>query len=193
MEGKLTTTPLTPDFSGVELLFNKLAWFFEFVYSTYLADTVGPFLPVIKNILDVFSVVLIACIIFLLYKLNKLIKEDNEKYLPIDTENEEKQKGKIEWEIIQGHLNSQNQAEWKLAIIEADSILDNILKEVGYEGETLADRLKAAGDGETMQQAWEAHKVRNMIAHEGGTELTHREAKRVVGLYENIFKKFGYI
>jgi len=192
MEGKLTT-PLTPDFSGVELLFSKFAELFGFVYTTYLADTIDPFLPLIKSILNISSVLFLALIIFILFKLNKVMKEDSKKYSPIDIEREEKQKSKIEWEIILGHLNSQNQAEWKLAIIEADSILDEILKEVGYVGETLADRLKAAGDGGVIQQAWEAHKIRNMIAHEGGTELTHREAKRVVGLYENVFKKFGYI
>ncbi len=181
------------DFSGVELLFNKLAEFFGFVYTTYLSDTIGPFLPFIKGMLNISSVLFLAGIIFVLFKINRVVKEDSAKYSPVDTEEEEKQKSKIEWEIILNHLNSQNQAEWKLAIIEADSMLDEILKEVGYVGETLADRLKEAGNGEVIQQAWEAHKVRNMIAHKGGTELTYREAKRVVGLYENVFKKFGYI
>ncbi len=191
-EGKLTA-PLALDFSGVESLLNKFTELFGFIYTTYLANTVDLFLPFIKNMLNISSVLFLACIIFVLFKLDKVIKEDSKKYSPIDIEGEEKQKSKIEWEIILNHLNSQNQAEWKLAIIEADSILDDILREVGYQGETLADRLKEAGSGEVVQQAWEAHKVRNMIAHKGGTELTYREAKRVVGLYENVFKKFGYL
>jgi len=180
-EEKLNTS-LFLDFSGVESLFNKFTELFGFIYTTYLANTVDLFLPLIKGMLNLSSVLFLAGIIFILFKLNKVMKEDSKKYLPIDTEKEEKQKSKIEWEIIQGHLNSQNQAEWKLAIIEADSILDDVLREVGYQGETLADRLKEAGSGEVVQQAWEAHKVRNLIAHKGGTELTYREAKRVVGL-----------
>ncbi len=187
------TTFSNIDFSVIELLFRKFTDFFGFVYVTYLSSTIGPFLPLIKNIFSLLSVLLLALIIFILFKFSKLTKEDNKKYLPIDVKKEEEQKDKIEWEIILNHLDSENQAEWKLAIIEADSILDDILKKIGYEGETLADRLKSAGDGEVVQQAWEAHKIRNMIAHKGGTEITHREAKRVIELYRAVFKKFGYI
>ncbi len=181
------------DFSIIVLAYNKVVYFLGSIYTTYLADTINPFLPIIKSVFGVLSILLIALIIFMLFKLNKVTKEESEKYLPIDIEAQEKQKSKTEWQIILDHLDSLNQAEWKLAIIEADSILDEILKEVGYVGETLADKLKSAGDGDVIQQAWEAHKVRNMIAHEGGSEITHREAKRVIGLYENVFKKFGFI
>ena len=72
-EGKLTA-PLTLDFSGVELLLNKFAELFGFIYTTYLADIIDPFLPFIKDILGIFSVLFLACIIFLLFKLNKVIR-----------------------------------------------------------------------------------------------------------------------
>jgi hypothetical protein len=46
----------------------------------------------------------------------------------------------------------------------------------------------------TLQYAWEAHKIRNAIAHEGQDfTLTHREARRIVGLYEAVFREFEYI
>jgi hypothetical protein len=99
------------------------------------------------------------------------------------------------WEKIIGYLNSENQADWKLAILEADTILDSLVQKMGYRGENLGERLKQveSSDFLTLNDAWEAHKIRNAIAHEAGYDLSHREAKRVLKLFENVFKEFEYI
>lgn len=100
------------------------------------------------------------------------------------------------WEQVQAHITSKNPAEWRLAIIEADVMLDELLKTSGYHGDTVGDRLKAVepSDFTTLQSAWEAHKVRNQIAHEGSSfQITEREAQRIIGLFENVFKEFGII
>jgi hypothetical protein len=175
------------------IVFEKIFDVIRQLYYTYAAGFIEPYLPLIKGILNIISALLLVGIILITIKLREVRKKENEMYSPVEFENTVEGERKTQWEIILGHVNSTNSSEWKLAIIEADSILDNILKEVGYEGDTLSDRLKAAGDGDIIQQAWEAHKIRNQIAHNGDVELTHREAKRVVGLYENVFKKFGYI
>ena len=44
---------------------------------------------------------------------------------------------------IQAHVASENPNDWKLAIIEADIILDGILKDRGYAGATLGERLRS--------------------------------------------------
>lgn len=100
------------------------------------------------------------------------------------------------WSKTLNYIFSQNSSDWKLAIIEADSILENMLKDMGFPGETVGDRLKSA-TRETfpqLTQAWEVHTIRNRIAHEGlAFELSHFEAKRVIALYEKIFYAYGYI
>jgi hypothetical protein len=60
------------------------------------------------------------------------------------------------WDQVQLHLNSKNPAEWRLAIIEADVILDELLKSSGYHGETVGDRLKAVepSDFTSLEAAW---------------------------------------
>ena len=86
---------------------------------------------------------------------------------------------------MQQHLDSANPAEWRLAILEADNMLDEMIRRIGYKGENLGERLKAVepSDFESINSAWEAHKVRNKIAHEGSEFfLSHREARRIVGL-----------
>jgi len=105
-------------------------------------------------------------------------------------------KGTTRWEKIEHHINSANSSDWRLAILECDIILDEMLTKMGYHGETLSDKLKGVerSDFLSIDQAWEAHRVRNAIAHEGSNFLiTDREARRVVGLYEEVFKEFHYV
>ena len=99
------------------------------------------------------------------------------------------------WEKIMGYLGSVNPSDWKLAILEADTILDSLVQRMGYKGENLGERLKSVepSDFLTLNDAWEAHKVRNAIAHEAGYELSQREARRVMRLFENVFKEFEYL
>jgi hypothetical protein len=66
-------------------------------------------------------------------------------------------------------LNSENIYELKHAVIEADKLVDYILKAKGYAGETFADRLRSAEkyiNNQTYQSIWQGHKIRNQIAHE---------------------------
>ena len=67
---------------------------------------------------------------------------------------------------------------------------------MGYRGESIGEQLKGVekSDFTTIDDAWEAHKVRNLIAHEGANFLlSDREAKRVIGLYKNVFQEFHFI
>ena len=94
------------------------------------------------------------------------------------------------------YIFSQHASDWKLAIIEADSMLEGLLDQLGFKGESLGDKLKSATQ-DTFPQltiAWEVHTVRNRIAHEGlSFELSQHEAKRVIALYEEIFHTYGFI
>jgi hypothetical protein len=90
--------------------------------------------------------------------------------------------------VIQGYMSSPSEALWRIGILEADNLLLEVLKEKGYQGEGLGEMLKGASF-KTIDLAWDAHKVRNRIAHEGSTfELTEREAKRAYVLYESVFR-----
>src|SRR3990167_5557173 len=84
----------------------------------------------------------------------------------------------------------------RLAVLEADVLLDEMVTHMGYHGDSLGERLRSVekSDFVTLDKAWEAHAVRNKIAHEGSAfPLANREAKRVIGLYEEVFREFHYI
>ncbi len=102
----------------------------------------------------------------------------------------------VRWEKILDNLNSTNENDWRQAIMEADIMLGQLLDNLHLPGETMGDKLKAVEkeDFTTLDNAWEAHKVRNQIAHEGlNYRLTDREAKRVVSLYMTVFEEFGIV
>lgn len=99
------------------------------------------------------------------------------------------------WDSIQQHVASESQSEWKLAVIEADKLLDDLTVQQGFFGETLGERLKNADETllRNLQDAWEAHKIRNRIAHETGYHLSRREAQRAIAMYERVFREFRVI
>lgn len=97
------------------------------------------------------------------------------------------------WAIVEGYMSSNVEALWRIGIMEADNMLREVLAEKGYVGEDVGEMLMNARF-KTVQLAWDAHLVRNKIAHEGsGYTLTAREAKRVFALYESVFLELGAI
>ncbi|MEI7810631.1 MAG: hypothetical protein WCI41_03705 [bacterium] len=100
------------------------------------------------------------------------------------------------WKMVQEHIASTSQGDWKLAIVDADVMLEDLLDQLGFKGENLGDKLKAVDMEKysSLKNAWEAHLIRNQIAHEGlQYDLPEQEAKRVIAIYEQIFRDFRYI
>ena len=95
---------------------------------------------------------------------------------------------------IETHIASDHPNDWKLAIIEADIMLDEMLKKAGYAGASLGERLKSISPTQlnSLDAAWQAHKVRNQVAH-GGTDfvLTRRMADETIKQYRQVFSELG--
>lgn len=109
---------------------------------------------------------------------------------------DEKHSKNTRWGEIETYIISDDPKAWKIALIEADILLEQALTNAGYVGATIGDKLKTAQKSSftTLQDAWEAHKVRNQIAHEGGDFiLTKRIAQETVKRYERVFREFGAI
>lgn len=100
------------------------------------------------------------------------------------------------WDDVEYHITTNNPNDWKLAIIEADIMLGDILEKIGYAGATIGDKLKSASPTSftTLDQAWRAHRVRNEVAH-GGADfvLTKRIAEDTIKQYKMVFQEFGAI
>jgi len=98
------------------------------------------------------------------------------------------------WDEIKKRLDSENPSEWKLAIVDADTLIDNFIKELGYQGETFGERLKRIGKGfKGLDELWRAHKIRNRIVHEPDIKISKDSVRKVLSLYEKAVKELQYI
>lgn len=100
------------------------------------------------------------------------------------------------WQDALKHADSDNPNDWRLAIIEADIILEEMLDTLGYPGSTIGDRLKQASPEtfRTIDDAWKAHKIRNDIAHRGTDFiLTKRMAREALERYQRVFEEFSIV
>ncbi len=146
---------------------------------------------------NIFSTFLLMGIIYALIRVNELANAESEKYDGPQSSLLQKEKEEHkQWARIVEHINTDNPSDWRLAILEADIILDELLSKIGCVGSTIGDKLKQVekSDFTTIESAWEAHKARNAIAHEGQEFLlSKREAQRIIRLYEAVFKEFHLI
>lgn len=70
-------------------------------------------------------------------------------------------------------------------VLATDAVLDFALAELGFGG-SLGDKLKKAGPRlPNIQAVWDAHKLRNRLAHEHDAALRPAEADRAVRVLEH--------
>lgn len=84
--------------------------------------------------------------------------------------------------------------EPKMAIIEADKLVDTVLKRAGTKGESMADRLRRTEkivDRSAYQAMWEAHKVRNQLVHEFDHDFDEARANEVLWKMKKFLTTLG--
>ena len=108
----------------------------------------------------------------------------------------EEARGNSRWERVVALASTGEENNWRLAIMDADSMLEELLDSQGYPGETMGDKLKSANPLQftTLDLAWQAHKVRNAVAHLGQAyPLSERETRATIDFYARVFEEFGII
>ena len=198
-----------------EARFLNLEWLFMQVYNFFVRifgkDTItfGKIVELWKVILIFLIIIVLVVLIYVLvriYEIQQGDKPKKEKKTKTTTEglvvagvsgataDALAPKVNETWERIRIHAYSEDESAWRLAIIEADIYMDKLLDQKGYVGETVSDKLKQLSENQlaSIQYAWEAHKVRNKIAHEGADfVLTFPETRRIILLYEVVFRELG--
>ena len=100
-----------------------------------------------------------------------------------------------QWNAVVERMNTSEQEQWKLAIIEADALLDRAIQQTGVQGDTMGERMKNLSPQSfpLLDSAWQVHRVRNYIAHDPSYTLDVTTASRVFELYRRIFVRLGVI
>jgi hypothetical protein len=94
---------------------------------------------------------------------------------------------KNEWDDVV--LLSKDPQSNPMSVINADKLLDEALKCLGYGGNTMAERLISAKHQlKSKDSVWNAHKLRNRLVHETSKKPTDSEIRHALKGYHKAFK-----
>ena len=98
------------------------------------------------------------------------------------------------WKEIRIAITSSDVSQLKLAIIEADTIIEDILRLNNLAGETMAALLSEAslhgviGTG----KLWRFHRIRNSLVHDTAFKLDLKTARDILQEVDEILKIWGF-
>lgn len=167
----------------IQLIVN---YFMEFYNSSFAS--------MIKILLGVYSIVLTVDIILLLVlrglgaDVRTLLKGAD---MPVAT------KGKMakRWQKIIQRLETGSASQYKIAILEADKFVDEILEGISHKGKNMAEKLEQMNPGqlENIEDLARVHKIRNEIIQNEGFVVDEKTARETVAVYEDVLKSFEFI
>lgn len=128
-------------------------------------------------------------------EVSKMFAEKRNRHFEIN-KNSSTSPQKKRWMNIAAMFQSPDPNAWRIAIIDADSMLEELITSMGFVGESFGEKLKQMNNSGIpwTDAAWDIHLLRNKLAHEGSRyPLTDREAYRAFKIYENIFFETGFL
>lgn len=188
----------TPNYLNVEYFFSKIVEFTKPIFG-FLTD---PHTWTVVGIVSMsLTIIFIAIIIFSLIRLIEIQLYDKEEinheiHKAMLRQKERERVANPRWHYIQTLIESPNESDWRVSIIEADSMMEEVLKEKGLSGNTVSELLESAKDSgyRSIQDAWDGHLIRNQIAHQGSDySLSQVEGRRVIKMFQNFFEELRII
>jgi len=95
-----------------------------------------------------------------------------------------------QWQRVLRRLDTGLESEYKLAVLEADRMLDNSLKKMGYTGATLEERLGKLTSVTlpNIEELQQTRNVRGNILHDPDYRLELSEARKILKVYDEAFR-----
>jgi len=129
--------------------------------------------------------------IFNLFK--KLFTPPSKPHIRIGLGTQDLQEIKRKWQEIEQLMNLGKPSNFKTAILEADKLLDHVLKLYGYQGQTMGERMKSIPKDkyprDFFDNMWQAHKLRNELVHNIDYEVMDFEAKSAILKFRRVLEE----
>jgi len=168
----------------------------------YLSDPSlipSPYFQVLMTLRFIFiliSIILLGVSIYIIFN-TEWIKYRYTKNLVEFTNFKTYEAGKLfkEWKTIMKRIETGIESEYKLAIIEADTMTGDILKRMGMTESTIEEKLNnlSITDIPNLEELKEARKIRNNVVHDPDYELSQEKAKEILSVYEKTFQDLKII
>ena len=101
-----------------------------------------------------------------------------------------------EWNKIKTKLEKTSESEYKLAIIEADNLLNKALRNLQIGLETLEESLRRRVGPDTISNIEEvkrAHQIRDNIVQDPDFKVSLEETKEILEIYEKALKHLNML
>lgn len=158
-------------------------------------DTIVSLYEFFKIIFIVLDIFLFVFVIFLFvkswrFRVKFVMSSEGEKTYTLGTAIL-----KERWESIISRSKINSAESINAAIIDADNLVDDILKRMRLEGESMVERMEklSVADFKTLNELSAAHSVRNRLVHEPGFSVSHEEANKVLENYDSFLREIGAI
>ena len=146
---------------------------------------------ILRTSFILFSLILIGFMIFLLLKSTwfnfRFMYHISEffTFKPFGAKKIEK-----DWKKTRIRLETGLESEYKLAIIEADNMLNEMLARMNIQGDGLGGKLENIANSilDNVEEVKQVHKVRNNIIHDPNYKISLEQAKQVLDVFEKAFK-----
>ena len=130
-------------------------------------------------------------IIFYARKLNLVSKklENIRNWFGVNPFLTSSSKSRRQWEEIENLLEETYQSSWKLGVVKADALVENFLKQLGYQGkkfDELLETLKLRGY-QNLEILRGTHQVCEEILNNKDYSLSQKEAENIVSLYKRFW------
>ena len=128
----------------------------------------------------VVAAVIIAAVLFIIMR-----------FMPYSA-NIDKEKYQSRWLEIEHGLNPGSRDSQYMAILKADKLLDQVLRDTGSKGQTMGERMISRQNAWSNANAvWAAHKIRNQIAHDENVQLSETTVRRALASFKQALKDLG--
>ena len=130
-------------------------------------------------------------LIFIIYILHKRIRRYI-NHLRFGKEGLKRERIVNQWQQIEQLMAQPGEMSLKLAVMEADKLLDHVLKLMFMPGDDMGHRLEyACRKYEQLKKVWWAHKIRNQLVHESTFNLDRRKEERAVRAFKKALEVLG--
>ena len=96
------------------------------------------------------------------------------------------------WKAVEDLADHGDAIHLRLAIIQADAVLDLALKAKSFPGTTTGERLKfASRKYHDLQRTFWARSLRNTLVHEAGSEMKIAQAEKAIAEFKRALMVLG--
>ncbi|OIP76020.1 MAG: hypothetical protein AUK07_00405 [Parcubacteria group bacterium CG2_30_36_21] len=171
--------------------FNKFTQSFESAFDILVSPQLQEKIFIFKIIFIIISIIFFAMIVY--YALNttylrRLFIQD------LEDASSWKDYGRSKifkkWQKIKKRLKKDNEAEYKLALIEAGKILDDILKKMGYGEKSLSDKLRhlSSSHVSNLEELLKVNEICQNVIRDPDYKLNKEKAEEIINILEKSLK-----